>query len=198
MDHVNAHGGASKPGDPTELRALRLALGDEAAARVAVSATKSMHGHCMGATGALEAAITALAVREGLVPPTINLTELDPACGGVDHVANAARPADLRVAMFDLLRPRRPQRRPDRHPRRGRRPLMDWVRRLSPRAEKTIRLVAVCALAAILGIVAVALDNEAIGYVAMGLVLAGILAGPIVARRLFPPGRPDGKAGPAR
>ena len=99
VDHVNAHGGASKPGDPTELRALRLALGDEAAARVAVSATKSMHGHCMGATGALEAAITALAVREGLVPPTINLTELDPACGGVNHVANAARPADLRVAM---------------------------------------------------------------------------------------------------
>ena len=99
VDHVNAHGGASKPGDPTELRALRLALGDEAAARVAVSATKSMHGHCMGATGALEAAITALAVREGLVPPTINLAELDPACGGVDHVANAARPADLRVAM---------------------------------------------------------------------------------------------------
>jgi len=99
VDHVNAHGGASKPGDPTELLALRLALGDEAAARVAVSATKSMHGHCMGATGALEAAITALAVREGLVPPTINLTELDPACGGVDHVANAARPAGLRVAM---------------------------------------------------------------------------------------------------
>ena len=99
VDHVNAHGGASKPGDPTELLALRLALGDEAAARVAVSATKSMHGHCMGATGALAAAITALAVREGLVPPTINLTELDPACGGVDHVANAARPADLRVAM---------------------------------------------------------------------------------------------------
>jgi 3-oxoacyl-[acyl-carrier-protein] synthase II len=66
---------------------------------VAVSATKSMHGHCMGATGALEAAITALALRESVVPPTINLHDLDPACGGVDHVANAARPADLRVAM---------------------------------------------------------------------------------------------------
>jgi hypothetical protein len=56
--------------------------------------------------------------------------------------------------------------------------MMGWVRRLSPRAEKTIRLVSVCVLAAILGIVAVALDNEAIGYVSMGLVLAGILAGP--------------------
>ena len=89
----------SKAGDPTELHALQLALGEEAAARVAVSATKSMHGHCMGATGALEATITALALREGLVPPTINLRELDPHCMGVDHVANAARPADLRVAM---------------------------------------------------------------------------------------------------
>ena len=99
VDHVNAHGGASKPGDPTEVRALKVALGEEAAARVAVSSTKSMHGHCMGATGALEAAITALALREGVVPPTINLSEVDPACLGVDHVANAARPADLRVAM---------------------------------------------------------------------------------------------------
>lgn len=99
VDHVNAHGGASKPGDPTEIRALQLALGEEAAARVAVSATKSMHGHCMGATGALEAAITALALREGLVPPTINLRDLDPACQGVDHVANEARRADIRVAM---------------------------------------------------------------------------------------------------
>ncbi len=99
VNHVNAHGGASKPGDPTELRALKLALGEEAAARVAVSATKSMHGHCMGATGALEAAITALALREGVVPPTINLRELDPDCAGVNHVANVARPADMRVAM---------------------------------------------------------------------------------------------------
>ena len=90
IDHVNAHGGASQPGDPTEVRALQLALGEEAAARVAVSATKSMHGHCMGATGALEAAITALALREGVVPPTINLHDIDPACGGVNHVANAA------------------------------------------------------------------------------------------------------------
>jgi len=99
VDHVNAHGGASKPGDPAEVRVLQLALGEEAAARVTVSATKSMHGHCMGATGALEAAITALALREGVVPPTINLHEVDPACVGVDHVANASRRADMRAAM---------------------------------------------------------------------------------------------------
>jgi 3-oxoacyl-[acyl-carrier-protein] synthase II len=99
VDHVNAHGGASRPGDPTEVRMLRAALGDENAARVAVSATKSMHGHCMGATGALEAAITALAIQESVLPPTINLHQLDPECAGVDHVANVARPADVRVAL---------------------------------------------------------------------------------------------------
>jgi hypothetical protein len=64
---------------------------------------------------------------------------------------------------------------------------MGWVRRLSPRAEKTIRLVSVCVLAAILGIVAVALDNEPVGYAAIALVLAGILVGPLIARHLFRP-----------
>jgi 3-oxoacyl-[acyl-carrier-protein] synthase II len=99
VDHVNAHGGASQPGDPAEVRMLQLVLGEDVASRVAVSATKSMHGHCMGATGALEAAITGLALRESVLPPTINLTTIDPACAGVDHVANASRPADIRVAL---------------------------------------------------------------------------------------------------
>jgi hypothetical protein len=58
---------------------------------------------------------------------------------------------------------------------------VSWVRRLSPRAEKTIRLVSVCALAAVFGIVAVALDSEAWGYASAAIVLAGILAGPLVA-----------------
>jgi 3-oxoacyl-[acyl-carrier-protein] synthase II len=99
VDHVNAHGGASQPGDPAEVRMLQIVLGEEVAARVAVSATKSMHGHCMGATGALEAAITALALKESMLPPTINLHSVDPTCAGVDHVANVARPADIRVAL---------------------------------------------------------------------------------------------------
>jgi 3-oxoacyl-[acyl-carrier-protein] synthase II len=99
VDHVNAHGGGSRPGDPTEVRALRVALGEEAAARVAVSATKSMHGHCMAATGALEVAIAGLALHEGVLPPTINLHQVDSACRGVDHVANTARPSDARVAL---------------------------------------------------------------------------------------------------
>ena len=64
-----------------------------------------------------------------------------------------------------------------------------FIRGLSPRAEKTVRLVLSCAVAAVLGIIAVATDNEALGYVAVGIVLAGILAGPLVARALF---RPDG------
>jgi 3-oxoacyl-[acyl-carrier-protein] synthase II len=99
VDHVNSHGGGSQPGDPAEVRILQSALGEEAAARVAVNATKSMHGHCMGATGALEAAITGLTVREGLIPPTINLADIDPRCVGVDHVAGTARRADVRVAV---------------------------------------------------------------------------------------------------
>jgi 3-oxoacyl-[acyl-carrier-protein] synthase II len=99
VDHVNAHGGASQPGDPAEVRMMQLVFGEEIASGVAVSATKSMHGHCMGATGALEAAITALALHESMLPPTINLHTIDPACAGVDHVANVARPADIRVAL---------------------------------------------------------------------------------------------------
>ncbi len=65
---------------------------------------------------------------------------------------------------------------------------MSWARRLSPRAEKTIRLVATCAIAGVLGIIAVIIENEALAYVAGGIVLAGILAGPVVARVLFPRG----------
>lgn len=63
-----------------------------------------------------------------------------------------------------------------------------WLRRLSPRAEKTIRLVLVCAIAAVIGILAVATGSEALGYTAAGIVLAGILAGPLVARALVPKG----------
>lgn len=97
--YVNAHGGASQPGDPSEVSAIQQALGAEVAARTPVSATKSMHGHCMGATGAIEGALTALSVAEGAIPPTINVTDLDPACSGVDHVLGAARTADVAAAM---------------------------------------------------------------------------------------------------
>jgi 3-oxoacyl-[acyl-carrier-protein] synthase II len=103
VDYVNAHATATPVGDTSEIRALRRALGDEVAARTLVSSTKSMHGHCLGAAGGVEGALTALAIREGMVPPTINLTDLDPECDGVDHVANAAREADVRVAVSNAF-----------------------------------------------------------------------------------------------
>jgi 3-oxoacyl-[acyl-carrier-protein] synthase II len=99
IDHVNSHGGGSQPGDPSEVRVIRTVMGDRAAARVAVNATKSMHGHCMGATGALEAALTALSVHHGIVAPTLNLSEVDPDCEGVDHVAGTARHMPVRAAL---------------------------------------------------------------------------------------------------
>jgi 3-oxoacyl-[acyl-carrier-protein] synthase II len=69
------------------------------AARTAVSSTKSMHGHCLGAAGGLEAALVAMAIVEGVIPPTTNLDDLDPECDLVDHVANRPREADVRVAL---------------------------------------------------------------------------------------------------
>jgi 3-oxoacyl-[acyl-carrier-protein] synthase II len=99
VDYVNAHATSTPVGDGSEVRALRRALGDDVAARTMVSSTKSMHGHCLGAAGGVEGALTALAIREGMVPPTINLDDLDPGCEGVDHVANVAREAEVRVAI---------------------------------------------------------------------------------------------------
>ncbi len=99
VDYVNVHGTSTPVGDIAEVRVLQQALGAEQAARTMVSSTKSMHGHCLGAAGGVEAALTALAVREGVVPPTINLDDLDPECAGVDHVAGSARRADVRVAL---------------------------------------------------------------------------------------------------
>lgn len=99
VDYVNAHATSTPVGDKSEIRTLRRALGDEIAARTMVSSTKSMHGHCLGAAGGVEGALTALTIREGVVPPTINLQEVDPDCVGVDHVANTARTADVRIAV---------------------------------------------------------------------------------------------------
>lgn len=99
VGYVNAHATSTPVGDPNEVRVLRRALGEEHAAKTLVSSTKSMHGHCLGAAGGVEGALTALTIREGIVPPTINLEELDPACAGVDHVANVAREARVDVAI---------------------------------------------------------------------------------------------------
>ncbi|OYV01898.1 MAG: 3-oxoacyl-ACP synthase, partial [Burkholderiales bacterium PBB5] len=88
--YVNAHGTATAEGDPVEIEALRRLFGARAP-QVAVSATKSMHGHLMGAAGALEALVTVMAVHTGGVPPTAHVAEVDPACAGVDHVLGSGR-----------------------------------------------------------------------------------------------------------
>ncbi|MFN8111020.1 MAG: beta-ketoacyl-ACP synthase II [Thermoleophilia bacterium] len=98
VDHVNAHATSTTVGDVAEVHSIIKAFGAERAAQVAVSATKSMHGHCVGATGALEAALTALAIHDQVVPGTINLHDLDPECVGVDHVT-ATRPQRVRAAL---------------------------------------------------------------------------------------------------
>ncbi|QRM18190.1 beta-ketoacyl-ACP synthase II [Dechloromonas sp. TW-R-39-2] len=98
IDYVNAHGTATAEGDPVEISALKAVFG-ERASRLAVSATKSMHGHQLGAAGAIEAIITVLALREQAIPPTAHLNQADPACLGVDHVTTARRGKPLRAAL---------------------------------------------------------------------------------------------------
>jgi 3-oxoacyl-[acyl-carrier-protein] synthase II len=89
IDYVNAHGTATREGDSAEIDALRTVFGPQAES-LAVSATKSMHGHMMGAAGAVEAVITVLALRDDSLPPTAHLDELDPACRGVRHIVGDA------------------------------------------------------------------------------------------------------------
>ena len=95
IDYVNAHGTSTPPNDRVEALALRRVFG---APGPPVSSTKSMTGHTLGAAGALEAVACIRAMGAGLLPPTINLDDIDPDCV-LDHVANAGRPARVRAAM---------------------------------------------------------------------------------------------------
>lgn len=97
VGYINAHGTATPANDPTEIAAIRAALGARAE-KVAVSSTKSMHGHALGAAGAIEAAATALALSHSLLPPTANFTEPDPECD-LDVIPNVARPAEVECAL---------------------------------------------------------------------------------------------------
>ncbi len=99
IDYINAHGTATREGDPTEVEALRHVFAEHAP-ELAVSATKSMHGHMMGASGAVEAVITVLALRQDALPPTAHVDTLDPACTGVRHLLGGAlRGSGARVAL---------------------------------------------------------------------------------------------------
>ena len=95
--YVNAHGTGTTVNDPTETRALHLAFGDHAR-RLAVSSTKAMHGHTLGAAGAIEAAATVFALSSGILPPTINYLGADPACD-LDFIPNQARAASVEYAI---------------------------------------------------------------------------------------------------
>lgn len=97
VGYINAHG-TSTAADAVETQAIRDVFGDHAYKGLAVSSTKSMHGHLLGAAGGLEAALTALAMRDGVLPPTINLDDPDPDCD-LDYVPHRAREATVEYAM---------------------------------------------------------------------------------------------------
>ena len=98
VSYVNAHGTSTQLNDAAETAAIKAVLGDEAAHGVAVSSTKSMTGHMLGAAGAVEGAVCVLAIVNGVVPPTIHYETPDPECD-LDYVPNAAREMDVRLAL---------------------------------------------------------------------------------------------------
>ena len=97
VDYVNVHGTSTPRGDAVETIAIKTVFGDQAR-RLALSSTKSMTGHLLGASGGLEAGVAALAVRDQVLPPTINHDTPDPECD-LDCVPNQARKAEVRYAI---------------------------------------------------------------------------------------------------
>jgi nodulation protein E len=97
VGYINAHGTATHANDSTETRAIKEVFGPHAH-RIPVSSTKSMHGHAMGASGAIEIALSLLSLNAGLIPPTINLVTPDPECD-LDYVPNAARSGSAKVFL---------------------------------------------------------------------------------------------------
>ena len=100
--YINAHGTSTPLNDKSETAAIKLAIGEEAAHKAMISSTKSMTGHMLGATGAVELIACVLTLENGVVPPTIGLNEPDPECD-LDYVPNVARKADVTIAISNSL-----------------------------------------------------------------------------------------------
>src|SRR3954453_20328998 len=98
IDYINAHGTSTRLGDAAETRVIKLALGEEKARRTPISSTKGATGHCLGAGGAVEAIFSALAIRDGKLPPTINYEVADPECD-LRYIPNDARDAEVKIAV---------------------------------------------------------------------------------------------------
>jgi 3-oxoacyl-[acyl-carrier-protein] synthase II len=98
VDYVNAHASSTELGDTTETVAIKSALGQEKARSTPISSIKGAIGHCLGAAGAVEAAVTVLALRDNIIPPTINYENPDSSCD-LDYVPNKARSVDLDIAL---------------------------------------------------------------------------------------------------
>ena len=101
VDYINAHGTGTNANDSAETAAIKALFG-EAAQSVAISSTKSMTGHLLGAAGAIEAIACALTIKNSMIPPTINYGEPDPECD-LDYVPNAARPKEVQVALSNTF-----------------------------------------------------------------------------------------------
>ena len=102
VDYINAHGTSTHLNDAMETKAFKEVFGEEQARRIKISSTKSMTGHLLGATGALEAAFCALAITESFVPPTINYEKPDPECD-LDYTPNTGVKHDIRLALSTSL-----------------------------------------------------------------------------------------------
>jgi 3-oxoacyl-[acyl-carrier-protein] synthase II len=98
VGYINAHGTSTPLGDASETRVIKIAMGDETAYKTPISSTKGATGHTLGASGAVEAMFTVLAVNRGKLPPTINYDEPDPECD-LDYIPNDSRDADIRIGV---------------------------------------------------------------------------------------------------